>query len=83
MGANAGLKLLRVVENTGSVLGILLLAASQAIDYRRPHHSSPVLERMHSDFRKLIPFRSEDLIFKPDMDAASDFILRYQLEEGS
>jgi histidine ammonia-lyase len=83
MGANAGLKLLRVVENTGSVLGILLLAAAQAIDYRRPLQSSPVLERMHSDFRKRIPFRSEDLIFKPDMDAASDFIQRYQLEEGA
>ncbi len=81
MGANAGLKLYRVVENTESVLGILLLAAAQAMDFRRPEQSSPVLEKLHSDFRKLVLFRQSDSWFKPDMDKAKDFIRQYQIEK--
>jgi histidine ammonia-lyase len=80
MGANAGLKLYRVVENTESVLGILLLAAAQALDFRRPARSSPVLEKMHAEFRKFVGFRQSDSWFKPDMDAACDFIKQYYLE---
>ena len=80
MGANAGLKLLRVVENTESVLGILLLAAAQALDFRRPEKSSMVLEEMHTAFRKKVAFRKDDAYFKPDMDAANEFISRYRFE---
>ena len=80
MGANAGLKLYRVVENTESVLGILLLAAAQALDYRRPAQSSPVLEKMHADFRSRVAFRQSDALFKPDMDAAANFIKNYRIE---
>lgn len=80
MGANAGLKLLRVVENTESVLGILLLASAQALDFRRPLKSSAVLEEMHTAFRKKVPFRKEDSYFKPDMDAALKFIKNYRIE---
>jgi histidine ammonia-lyase len=80
MGANAGLKLYRVVENTESVLGILLLAAAQALDFRRPAQSSPVLEKLHADFRKFVAFRTDDAWFKPDMDAACHFIKTYRIE---
>jgi histidine ammonia-lyase len=79
MGANAGLKLYRVVENTESILGILLLAAAQALDFRRPAQSSPMLEKMHADFRKFVAFRQSDSYFKPDMDAACSFLKEYSL----
>ena len=80
MGANAGLKLLRVVENTESVLGILLLAAAQALDFRRPEKSSMVLEKMHAAFRRKVAFRRSDAYFKPDMDAATAFLSDFQFE---
>jgi histidine ammonia-lyase len=80
MGANAGLKLYRIVENTESVLGILLLAAAQALDFRRPAQTSPSLEKLHSDFRRMVNFRQEDSWFKPDMDAAKEFLKNYQIE---
>jgi histidine ammonia-lyase len=72
--------LYRVVENTESVLGILLLAAAQALDFRRPAQSSPVLEKLHADFRKFVAFRTDDAWFKPDMDAACHFIKTYRIE---
>ena len=81
MGANAGLKLLQVVENTEAVLGILLLAAAQAMDFRRPERSSAILEKVHSDFRRVVAFRESDAYFKPDMDAALNFIRNYPLDQ--
>jgi len=80
MGANAALKLYRVVENTESVLGILLLAAAQALDFRRPATSSAILEKLYSDFREMVSFRQSDETFKPDMDAAKAFIRNYSIE---
>ncbi len=80
MGANAALKLYRVVENTESVLGILLLAAAQALDFRRPATSSAILEKLFSDFREMVSFRRSDETFKPDMDAAKAFIRNYSIE---
>jgi histidine ammonia-lyase len=81
MGANAGLKLLHVVENTEAVTGILLLAAAQALDFRRPEKTSTVLEEMHAGFRKKVAFRQSDAYFKPDMDAALNFIRNYPLDQ--
>jgi histidine ammonia-lyase len=77
MGANAALKAVKVVENAESVLGILLLAGAQALEYRRPMQSSHVLEKMVSELRKTVSFRNSDRLFKPDMDAATAFFRTY------
>lgn len=74
MGANAATKCHRIVENVESVLGILLLAAAQALEFRRPRQSSPELEQLFSDFRKIVEFRSHDTVFKTDMDKATQFV---------
>lgn len=80
MGANAALKCSRVIDNLESVLGILLLAAAQALEFRRPLKSGTQLEILFSDFRKIVEFRKEDRVFKPDMDAARKFIQQLNLE---
>jgi len=80
MGANAALKCYKVLDNVESVLGILLLAAAQAIEFRRPLKTSPVLENMLSEFRTKISFRDSDRIFKPDMDAATEFFRTFSFE---
>jgi histidine ammonia-lyase len=80
MGANSGLKLLQVVENTEAVLGVLLLTAAQALDFRRPLKTGQIVEAMHTELRKEVPFRKEDALFKPDMDAATQLIKTHRLE---
>lgn len=81
MGANAGLKCVKVVENAESVMGIFWLTASQALEYRRPEKSSPVLEAILASFRTKVPLRDSDSYFKPDMDEATTFVRNHQLDQ--
>lgn len=60
MGANAATKLYRVVENCYSVLGIELLNAAQAMDFRT-EKSSDTLEKIRFDFREFVPFVQQDV----------------------
>jgi len=80
MGANAGVKCARILDNTEAVLGILFLAAAQALDFRRPLKSGVKIESMISEFRTHVAFRSADTFFKPDMDAAIKFVKTYSFE---
>ena len=81
MGANAGLKCVQILENVEAVLAILLLAAVQALDFRRPLKTSVRLENLASDFRKNIAFRDSDSYFKPDIDKAIAFVKTYNFEK--
>jgi histidine ammonia-lyase len=74
MGANAATKCLRVVENVEKVLAIELMSAAQALEFRRPLQSSPLLEAMVSDFRKEVSFNAEDRVLHDDMMKAIAFI---------
>ena len=65
MGANAGTKLLRIIENTERVLAIELFTAAQALDFRRPLRSSPVIEQLHEAYRKEVPFIDHDVVMYP------------------
>ena len=60
MGANAATKCYRVIVNVTSVLGIELLNAAQALEFRRPNKSSQPVEQLYTDFRKVVPFYSKD-----------------------
>ena len=74
MGANAAIKLYKVVLNTERVLAIELFNAAQALEFRRPLKSSPVIEQMHADFRKVVPFISDDDVMYPHIEAAIQFL---------
>lgn len=80
MGANAGTKLLRIVQNTERVLAIELLTAAQALDFRRPLQSSPVIERVHHAFRQVVPFIDHDQVMYPHIAHAVEFIKHYVSE---
>lgn len=60
MGSNAATKLWCVVGNTERVLAIELFNAAQAIEFRRPAHTSPALEALLADYRKRVPFIDND-----------------------
>lgn len=74
MGANAATKLYRVVNNTYRVLGIELFNAAQALEFRRPLKTSPVLEKMVAEFRKEVPFVEVDTVMYTLIDKAVNFV---------
>ncbi|WP_400191264.1 histidine ammonia-lyase [Hymenobacter sp. B81] len=77
MGSNAATKALRVIENTGQVLGIELLNAVQALALRRPARTSPPLEQVVEAFRAEVPFMGRDRVLYPDLHAAARFVRQY------
>ncbi len=79
MGANAATKCLRVIDNVEKVLAIELLSAVQAMEYRRPLKSSPVLEEIISAFRKKVSFNEADRFLHDDMIAAVYFMRNFEL----
>jgi histidine ammonia-lyase len=74
MGANAAVKARQVVMNVTQILGIELMNGAQALDLRRPHQSSKIIERLHAAFRTKVPFIEEDVVMYPLMHAAGRFV---------
>ena len=74
MGGNAATKLCEVVDNTRRILAIELLNAAQAIEFRRPLRTSPVLERLLADFRCEVPFIENDTVMYSLINKAEQFI---------
>ena len=80
MGANAGVKLCKVVENTERVLAIELFNAAQALEFRRPLKSSPVLEHVFADYRKVVPFINEDQPMYPHIAKSVEFLQNNKID---
>lgn len=74
MGANAATKAHRVVENVYSILAIELITAAQALVFRRPRKTSPLLEKLVDNFRREIPFIEDDRILHDDIKKAESFL---------
>ena len=74
MGANAALKAYQVLTNAWQVLGIELLTAAQALDFRRPQSSSETLESIVTKYREKVPFFDQDREVRPAMQASVEFI---------
>ncbi len=74
MGSNAATKLYRVVCNSERVLAIELFNAAQALEFRRPAKSSPLLEGLVADYRKVVPFIDNDEVMYPHIASSVEFI---------
>ncbi len=82
MGSISGRKLHQILNNLEHILAIELLCASQAIEFRRPLKSSPVLEFAHSFVRKHVSFAEEDRLFAHDIVSINAIIKDYSLVEN-
>lgn len=82
MGANAATKLLKVVDNLYSVLGIELMNASQAM-YLRGVRGEGELATMLEEFRKICPVIQEDEYMHPKMEAAKAYLKSLPLTESA
>lgn len=80
MGANAATKLLRVVENVDRVFAIELMNAAQALEFRRPLKSSPIIEKVISEYRNVVTRNTEDRYLSADIQASLEFIRRAKVE---
>ena len=74
MGSNSATKLVRIVDNVETVLAIELFNAAQALEFRRPAKSSPILERIFADYRQVVPFVSTDTYMHPLIEKSIQFI---------
>ncbi|MEM6723426.1 MAG: histidine ammonia-lyase [Bacteroidota bacterium] len=74
MGSIGARKALRVCENVERVLAIELICAAQAIDFKRPLLSGPILENVLQEFRKHVTFATEDRLFAKDIEVATQLI---------
>ena len=74
MGANAAIKLYKVVLNTERVLAIELFNAAQALEFRRPLKSSPAIQEIFKAYRKEVPFIINDEVMYPYIQKSIDFL---------
>jgi len=74
MGANAATKLHRVILNLQRILAIELLNAVQAIEFRRPLKSSTVVEKIISDYRKVVSRNTVDRVLAIDIQQSVIFL---------
>ncbi|MFY8172281.1 MAG: histidine ammonia-lyase [Sphingobacteriaceae bacterium] len=74
MGANAATKLHRVILNLQRILAIELLNAVQAIEFRRPLKSSTVVEKIISDYRKVVSRNTVDRVLAIDIQQSLSFL---------
>ncbi|MFM2206915.1 MAG: histidine ammonia-lyase [Bacteroidota bacterium] len=74
MGANAATKLWQVVSNLQTVLAIELFTASQALEFRRPMQSSPLLEQFVGNYRKQVKFVETDRVLYLDIEKTRQYL---------
>jgi histidine ammonia-lyase len=68
MGSISGRKLHQVLDNLDYIQAIELLYAVQALDFRRPLKSTPVIEACHDFVREHVAFIDHDRIFAIDIN---------------
>lgn len=74
MGANAGTKLFRILDNLHTIQGIEIMNAVQAIEFRRPLKTSETLEKIILEYRKVVPFVKEDCFLQPLISNSKKFV---------
>jgi histidine ammonia-lyase len=75
MGSISGRKLHMVLDNLEYIQAIELLYAAQAMDFRRPLKSTPILEACHNYVRGHVPFIKDDRIFADDIKQLHTIII--------
>jgi len=74
MGANAATKAYKVVNNLERILAIELFNAAQALDFRRPKKSSPIIEDFMKKYRTHVQFIQEDKVMYDEINKSIQFL---------
>lgn len=81
MGANAATKCLQVLENVERILSIELLTATQALEFRRPAQTAPLLEELVAAYRQHVPFVTADRVMSADIEAGIKFLQDFKFSD--
>ncbi len=74
MGSISAVKLLDVLGNVETVLGIELFTAAQALDYRKPLKPGRGVDGAHEFVRSIVPHTEVDYQFRNDLDRCADMV---------
>ena len=74
MGANAATKAYKVVNNLERILAIELFNTAQALDFRRPKKSSPIIEDFIKKYRTHVQFIQEDKVMYDEINKSIQFL---------
>lgn len=74
MGSIGGRKALQVIGNVEKILAIELLTAAQAFEFRKPLKSGIILDEIHQEVRKKVPFADKDRVFADDIEAGIEMV---------
>jgi histidine ammonia-lyase len=74
MGAHGAVKARRVLRNTEAVLGIELLSAAQALEFRKPLRPGRGVGRAYDAVRARVPALEGDRALSPDIEAAAALV---------
>ena len=77
MGSVSAIKLLQVVKNIQTALGIELMIAASALD-QRGIESSPALESVKLALRELVPPLEKDRVLYPDINTTIGFLCSHK-----
>ncbi len=80
MGATSAIKLLPLMDNLDTILSIEMMNAVQALDFRRPLRSSPLIERVVKAYRKEVPFIEEDIVMYKEIRKTVSFLNRLDVD---
>ena len=81
MGTISAVKARNIIDNVTQVLAIELMAAVQALDCRE-FASSTQIEVIRKKFREDIPYIEKDIVLKPFIDKAKEFILTFYINNS-
>ena len=73
MGMNTALKNFQILDNAYGILGIELMAAAQALDFRE-HKFGDGVKIAHKEIRKYVEYLDEDRPLYPDHDRMKDLV---------
>jgi histidine ammonia-lyase len=79
MATFAARRLLTMIENTATIIGINLLAGAQAIELRQPLLTSPQCQAVIAKIRSHVPFYEKDRYFAPDIAIMKQLVLSGKL----
>ncbi len=79
MGANAATKLHKIIDNLKYIAAIELMNAAQGIDFRRPLKSSPRIEAVMEEYRKVVPFVEDDVVMNDYIRKTMDFLDNFDI----
>ncbi len=79
MAANAATKIHRVVDNIERLMAIEFMESETALEFRKPLKTSPNIEEILKDYRKIVPALTEDRVLSIDIKRTQLFLSRLNL----